>query len=137
MPRDYWDVVIGELGGGISFWLSSFLSAMFFTYAFKHLVLQRNRFDATAYAALAMAIFCLGGALRAFVMWMHNLYQLRGWEVSPWTELWPWMGASLIFNAVGAAICTWVVSSWRWRKLFTALVIMFSITVPVVLFFAV
>lgn len=137
MPRSYWDFVAGEIGGGALFWLAISLTIIFFMYGFKHIVVRRQPFDAVAYAALSMSLFCFGTAMRAFLTWMHNRYELRGWDATEWAMTWPWFGASLVLNILGAGACIWVVSSWRWRKVVTLSVVYFAMLIPTALFFLV
>jgi hypothetical protein len=125
-----WDIMVRELGGGIWFWTSLWLVFAFVAYIARESI-NRGRPDSqVVLAAAALTIYFLGSMIRGFITWMQFFYAGNGWSPNPWVATWPWYGLSVLLNITGAAMCIWLLSSWRWRLCFTIFAVIGAVLVP-------
>lgn len=126
-----WEIAVREIGGGIWFWTSLWLSVAFLAYIIRQTSKDRNRDWNLIYAAASLLIYFLGSMIRGFITWMQFFYVANGWDASYWIQLWPWYGLSVTLNIIGAAVCIWLLSSWRWRAIFTTCAVIGALVMPV------
>lgn len=128
-----WDIAVREIGGGIWFWTSFWLTIAFVAYVIRKSFVERNGDRVIVGAAAALTLFFAGSSLRGFITWMQFFYAGNGWDTAAWVKTWPWYGLSVLMNIAGAAACIWLLSSWRWRVIFTTCAIGGAVAVPVAL----
>src|SRR5215204_3809402 len=125
-----WDILVRELGGGIWFSTSLWLVFAFVMYIYRQINSER-RIDPTLIgAALALTIYFCGSTIRGFLTWMQFFHAGNFWDTNIWVATWPWFGLSVLLNITGAALCIWMLSSWRWRFIFTMCAVAGSLLLP-------
>jgi hypothetical protein len=127
-----WDIAVREVGGGIWFFMSLFMSLAFAIYAFREY--NRAGLNPVTLVAVSFEIFCFGSAMRGFLTWMQFMAAGNGSDPSRWIETWPWLGLSVLLNILGAAWCIWLISPHRWRVCTTIVSVAVAIGVPVTIF---
>jgi hypothetical protein len=129
-----WDIFIRELGGGIWFWTSLWLTIGLIGYIYyRRDSMDDERIRVAVSVAIALVAFTAGSAMRAFLTWMQFYYAGNHWDTSPWIKTWPWFGTSVLLNITGGAIAIWLLTPERWRAWLTALAVTTALTVPVAL----
>jgi hypothetical protein len=129
-----WDIFIRELGGGIWFWTSLWLTIGLMIYIYsRRNSLDDNRVRIAVSVATALVAFTAGSAIRALLTWMQFYYAGNHWDTSPWIQTWPWFGTSVLLNISGGAIAIWLLTPERWRAWLTALAVTTAVTVPLAL----
>lgn len=128
------DIAVREIGGGVWFWTSLFLVIACAVYVHRETVIKGRGYRPVVWATAALIVYFSGSTIRGFLTWMQFFYIGNGWDASRWLKTWPWLGTSVILNIVGAALCVWYLSSWRWRLYFAATAVVVAIMVPVLLY---
>jgi hypothetical protein len=129
-----WDIFIRELGGGIWFWTSLWLTIGLTGYIYsRRNALDDDRIRIAVAVATALVGYTTGSAIRGFLTWMQFYYAGNHWDTSPWIQTWPWFGTSVLLNITGGAIAIWLLTPERWRAWLTALAVTTAITVPLTL----
>jgi hypothetical protein len=135
VPYSYADMVAHEIGGGVWFLISIFLSIAFLIAIKKELSNQKGRYTPLIWAALALVSICIGSAMRGFLTWMQFMYQLNGWDHSVWVRTWPWFALSVFLNTVGCMVGIWILTPKAWRRSFALGSFVVSFSIPTALFF--
>lgn len=125
-----WDITVRELGGGIWFWTSLWLVFAFMGYVIREVCFERKVDRQILFAAGALSVYFAGSTIRGLLTWMQFFYVGNHWNVTGIVATWPWFGASVLLNITGAAMCIWLLSSWRWRVYFTIAAVSWAILVP-------
>jgi hypothetical protein len=125
-----WDIMVRELGGGIWFFTSFWLVVAFGTYIARETIYTRR--DRTLmFAASALVIYFVGSMIRGLLTWMQFFYAGNGWPVERWVATWPWFGLSVTLNIIGAELCIFLLSNWRWRITLSVVAVATSVLIPV------
>jgi hypothetical protein len=129
------DIVVREIGGGAWFFMSFALGVAFIGYVVRQRwIFSQREFTPVTKTAVALALFSFGSAMRAFLTWMQFLYLDNGWDARYWIDTWPWFGASIILNIIGAEFCVWVLTPAKWRVCTTFFTAAVSILVPLFIY---
>jgi hypothetical protein len=135
MPYSDWDILVREIGGGIWFWTSLWLDVAFIGYMLREFAREGRLADRVAViVAFWLVVYFTGSMIRGFLTWGQFMALGNGREgdATVWVATWPWFGTSVIFNITGAMGCIWMLSSWRWRVIFSVCALMVSIGVPII-----
>lgn len=127
------DSVIREIGGGNWFILSLVLGLCFVVYFIRELW-EKGTGD-QRWLAVGLAMICFGSGIRAFLVWMLNIYNLHGWESIYWSKTWPWFAFSVVLNSLGCLIGIWILLPLRWRPCTFGVALFASLAIPVALFY--
>jgi hypothetical protein len=125
-----WDLLVRELGGGVWFWTSLWLVIAFIAYILRQLTFNKRVDHTLVWAAIALTIYFAGSTIRGFLTWMQFFYAGNFWDTNIWVATWPWFGLSVLLNIGGAALCIWMLSTWRWRLMFTLCAVLGALLVP-------
>ena len=96
------DSVVREIGSGNWFILSIILGFCFVVYFVRELW-EKGTGD-QRWLAVGLGMICFGSAIRAFLTWMLNIYNLHGWESAFWSNTWPWFALSVLLNSLGCLV---------------------------------
>jgi hypothetical protein len=128
-----WDIVVREIGSGIWFWTSLWLTFTFAAYIIKH-TFENRKVDRTLFlAACALTLYFMGSTFRGLLNWMQFYYMGNGWQPTAWVTASPGYIISVALNIVGGAACIWLLSNWRWRAIFTVAAVTGAVVAPIAL----
>jgi len=136
------DIFMRELGGGVWFMTSFWLTVACIAYVVRVTKRGRRRDDEIIIGALGLVSYFAGSSLRGFITWMQFFYAgnmldcagnidcVKRWDPTPWIQTWPLYGSSVLLNIAGAAVCIWALSSVRWRAIFTVCAVVGAVVLP-------
>jgi hypothetical protein len=137
------DIFIREIGGGIWFMTSFWLTVACIAFVIRQTRRGRRRDEEIIIGALGLVSYFSGSTLRGFITWMQFFYAgnrldcvagdidcATRWDPGPWIATWPLYGLSVLLNIFGAAVCIWALSSVRWRAIFTVCAVMGAVILP-------